>query len=87
MRATKRGHDDEAFDLQGSGPAQALGEAAAPDGVHRYRVFGSAPDLRRHADQRVEVIGVVQEATAADGSAPLTLDAKSVRATADKCSD
>jgi len=84
MRATK--HGDAEFDLQDAGPATALGEGSAPQGVRQYRVLGSAVDLKRHADQRVELIGLVQEGTSPDASAPLTLDAKSVRSTADKCS-
>jgi hypothetical protein len=86
VRATELGHDDEAFDLEGAGPAQSLGEAAAPQGVNGYRLSGSAADLKRHAGQRVEVIGVVQSATSAGESTTLTLDAKSLRTTDDKCS-
>ena len=59
--------------------------AQPPQGVNAYRLLGIGPDLRRHVGERVDVIGLIREAAATDGSTPLALDVKSVVAT-DKCS-
>jgi hypothetical protein len=85
LRGTDLGHENEAFTLDATTPAEALTDAQPPQGVNAYRLLGIVPDLRRHVGERVEVIGLIREAAATDGSAPLALDAKSVVAT-DKCS-
>jgi outer membrane biosynthesis protein TonB len=85
VRATHRGDEDEVFALDGAGPARSLSDALSIQGIDTYHLIGSLPDLRRHIDQQVEVIGLVQETESTDASRPLTLDVKSVRTTADTC--
>ncbi len=84
LRGTGLGHENETFTLESAAPAEALTDAQPPQGVNAYRLLGIAPDLKRHVGERVEVIGLIQDAAATDGSAPLALDVKSVVAT-DKC--
>jgi hypothetical protein len=86
VQAVNRKGDDDAFDLQGAGAALAISNQASPQGVGTYHLMGSLPDIKRHVGQRVEVIGLVEEGSSPDSSTPLTLNAKSVRATDDKCS-
>jgi hypothetical protein len=81
---TARGDENEAFTLNATSAAVAISESPAPQGVRDYRLEGSTADLRRHAGHRVEIIGLIQEETAS-GSAPLTLDVKSMRAIAESC--
>lgn len=84
LRGKDLGAQNESFTLEATAPAEALTDAQPPQGVNAYRLLGIAPDLKRHVGERVEVIGLIQEAAATGGSAPLALDVKSVVAT-DKC--
>jgi len=85
LRGKDLGGENETFTLEATAPAEALTDAQPPQGVNVYRLLGIVPDLRRHVGERVDVIGLIREAAATDGSTPLALDVKSVVAT-DKCS-
>jgi hypothetical protein len=72
------------FALHPLASATSLTQDPAPEGVTEFRVVGIVPDLQRHADEEVEIIGTIVEAAPAGPT--LTLDAKSIRTRADACS-